>query len=199
MATLGWQDQAHPCRRAGGTTARMSGENGDLLFAERACRGPSPSGAWDLGTGSSTSWSGTEPDDGGFRQDGLQQQWKHRGHHGLLQTTATTSSPNELAVAAIHALKAVSQTDPTNGYQQLVVSSSGTITTGTYAKRPRASGAEGMAGRAEHPQRWRGDRHVPKRLISWRIISCGTDEARGGVPEPSTQKPPKPHRLLAGR
>ena len=158
VATLGWQGSGTPVPPSGWTTARMAGKTA-IYYSPNA---PSQSGSvtfGGLGLGNWVldimEWDGASTT-GVLDKTASSTSGSTEGTTASSGTTATTSSPNELAVATIHALKAVSQTDPTNGYQQLVVGAQGTITTGTYAKVLSASGAEGMSVALSIPARWRG-------------------------------------------
>ncbi len=71
-------------------------------------------------------------------------------------TTATTSQSSEIAISAIRAFKALTQSNPTNGFQQVDVGTQATNTTGFYSKVLTGTGAQSVSVTLSIAAKWRG-------------------------------------------
>ncbi len=158
VAAIGWTGSGTPTAPAGWSLAKKAG--GTAIFYRQGAPttsgpltfGGSGIGAWviDLMEWSGAATSGTLDKTASASSGSTANTTAKSG------TTARTSQPSEIAISAIRALKALTQSNPTNGFQQVDVGTQGTNTTGFYSKVLTATGAQNVWVTLSISAKWRG-------------------------------------------
>lgn len=157
-AVLGWSGSGTPTPPAGWTLARKAGGTA-IYFRQGAPSqstpvtfGGSGLGTWVLDI---MEWNGIATT-AALDKRASASSGSVTGFTAQSGTTALTSQPIEIAIAAISAQAATTQSNPTAGFSQVAVGTAGVNTTGAYAKVLTATGAQAVSVTLGSAARWRG-------------------------------------------
>lgn len=145
--SAGWNLAAKTAKTAIFYTENAASESGPVTFSL------SSSGAWVMEL---MEWSGVAQT-GALDQVATNTSGTVATTTADSGTTAVTSVSNEVAVSVLHALKDVTQSNPTNGFSQIDSAMEGTVnSTASYAKVLGATGSQQVAATLSAPAKWRG-------------------------------------------
>ncbi|MEX1264287.1 MAG: IPT/TIG domain-containing protein [Actinomycetota bacterium] len=158
VAAVGWTGAGTPTAPTGWSLAKKAGRTA-IFYREGA---PTQSGALTFGGSGIGAWVIDLMEYSGAATSGALDKTASASSGSTANTTAksgttaTTSQPSEIAISAIRALKALTQSNPTDGFQQVAVGTQGTNTTGFYSKVLTATGAQKVWVTLSIAAKWRG-------------------------------------------
>jgi hypothetical protein len=147
VAAIGWTGKGSPSPPAGWTLAVKRGGTA-IFYSENA---PSQTGPVSFSGSQIGSWVLDLIEWSGVATVGALDRTASATSGAVANTTADsgtsapTTQPSEIAVAAIRALKAVAQSSPSNGFTLVDVGTQGGSTTGVYAKVLTVAGPQSVA------------------------------------------------------
>jgi hypothetical protein len=158
VAAVGWTGSGSPTPPAGWSLAKKAGGTA-IYFRQDA---PTQSGALTFsGSGIGAwvidlmEWSGAATS-GALDRTASASSGSTANTTARSGTTSATTQPSEIAISAIRAFKALTQSNPTNGFQQVAVGTQGTNTTGFYSKVLTSTGTQSVSVTLSVASKWRG-------------------------------------------